>query len=131
MFQVIEDLSSEGVVALRVEGRLFHDDYVELVPKLEQEIARHGALRCLVDLTGLAGFELRAVWDEVRFDLKHARDVSRCAVIGDRSWERWATLAARPIFYKAEVRFFTPDQRDEAVAWLREGLPPASGAASA
>lgn len=126
MFEILEEWTGEGVIALRASGKLIHEDYEKLVPKLEDIIEQHGAIRCLIDLTDLDGIEPRAVWDELRFDLKHATDVSRCGVVGDRAWERWATTAARPIFWKADVRFFERRQLDSALAWIREGLDSSS-----
>lgn len=127
MYQLIEESTGDGLVALRLNGRLVHDDYEEFVPKLEAEIARHGAIRCLIDIVDLEGITLRAVWDEIRFDLKHADDVTRCAVVGDRRWESWATSAVRPIFRKAHVRYFERADYEEALAWVREDVaPPAS-----
>jgi hypothetical protein len=121
MFEVLEKWTGDGVVALRVSGKLLHEDYEALVPKLEAAIEKHGAIRCLIDVTEFDGIELRAVWDELRFDLKHAADVSRCAVVGDRAWERWVTAAARPVFRNAEVRFFERADLEQAAAWVREG----------
>jgi hypothetical protein len=126
MFEILEKWTGDGAVALRVSGKLLHEDYEGLVPKLEEIIEEYGAIRCLIDMTELDGIELRAVWDELRFDLKHAADVSRCAVVGERSWERWATAAARPIFRKADVRFFERADFEQAATWIKEGSPPSS-----
>jgi hypothetical protein len=126
MFEILEEWRGDDVIALRVSGKLLHDDYESLVPKLEKLIEQHGAVRCLIDVTELDGVELRAVWDELRFDLKHASDVSRCAVVGERAWERWATAAARPIFRKAEVRFFERADFEQALAWIKEDESPRS-----
>jgi hypothetical protein len=126
MFEILEEWTGDDVIALRVSGKLLHDDYESLVPKLEKLIEQHGAVRCLIDVTELDGVELRAVWDELRFDLKHASDVSRCAVVGERAWERWATAAARPIFRKAEVRFFESADFEQALAWIKEDESPRS-----
>jgi hypothetical protein len=126
MFEILEEWTGDDVIALRVSGKLLHDDYESLVPKLEKLIEQHGAVRCLIDVTELDGVELRAVWDELRFDLKHASDVSRCAVVGERAWERWATAAARPIFRKAEVRFFERADFEQALAWIKEDESPRS-----
>ena len=122
MFEVLEEWTSGGVVALRVSGKLIHADYEGFVPKLEDAIEEFGDIRCLIDMTDLDGVELRAVWDELKFDLKHATKVSRCGVVGDRAWERWATAAAHPIFRKAEIRFFERSEFDSAVEWVRQGL---------
>jgi hypothetical protein len=126
MFEILEKWTGDGSGALRVSGKLLHEDYEGLVPKLEEIIEQYGAIRCLIDMTELDGIELRAVWDELRFDLKHAADVSRCAVVGERSWERWAAAAARPIFRKAEVRFFERADFEQAAAWIKEGSSPSS-----
>lgn len=120
MFEVLEKWTGEGVVALRVSGKLLHEDYEGLVPKLEAVIEKHGAIRCLIDIAEFDGIELRAIWDELRFDLKHATHVSRCAVVGEGAWKRWATGAARPVFRKAEVRFFERADFEQATAWIRE-----------
>jgi hypothetical protein len=124
MFEVLKEWTGDGVIALRVSGKLVHADYEGLVPRLERAIEEHGAIRCLIDMTELDGIEPRAVWDELSFDLKHATEVSRCAVVGDRAWKRWATVAARPIFRKAEVRYFEREDLEQAAEWVREGLAP-------
>jgi len=122
MFEVLSEWSGEGVVALRVSGKLMHRDYESFLPMFEEAIEKHGAIRCLIDMVDLEGVELRAVWDELHFDLKHAKNVSRCAVIGDRAWERWATAAAHPIFRKAEIRFFVRADIEQARTWIQQGL---------
>jgi len=76
------------------------------VPLLEKLIEDHGSVRCLVELTDLHGIEPRALWDEIKFDVHHARQIERCAVVGDRRWEAWMTRLSRPIFVRAEIRFF-------------------------
>jgi universal stress protein A len=124
MFDVIEKWTGNGVVALHATGRLTHEDYEKLVPMLLEVIEEHGAIRCLIDLTGLERIEPRAVLDELRFDLKHGKEVARCAVVGDHAWERWATETARPLFRNADVAFFAPEDLEQAAEWVREGLPP-------
>ena len=119
MFEVIREWTGEGVVALRVSGKLVHEDYEQLVPRLEEAIREHGALRCLIEVTGIKGVTPRAAWDELRFDLEHAKDVMRCAVVGNRDWERWMTIASRAIFRRAEVRYFERGDLDDAIAWVR------------
>ena len=61
MLEILEEWTGDDVIALRVSGKLLHDDYESLVPKLEKLIEQHGAVRCLIDVTELDGVELRAV----------------------------------------------------------------------
>jgi SpoIIAA-like len=121
---MIEILSrtSGKVFGMRVSGKLLHQDYQRFVPMLEKLIDDHGSIRCLVAMTDLHGVELRALWDEVKFDVRHARQIERCAVVGDRAWEAWMTRLSRPIFFNAEIRFFDLADREKAWEWIEEGL---------
>jgi hypothetical protein len=116
------DQSTGKVLGVRVSGKLAHQDYECFVPLLEKLIEEHGSVRCLVEMTDLHGIELRALWDEIKFDVRHARQIERCAVVGDRAWEAWMTRLSRPIFSNAEIRFFDVTARDQAWEWIQEGL---------
>ena len=121
---MIELLSrgSGKVVGAKVSGKLRHQDYQQFVPRLEKVIEEQGKVRCLIEMTEVHGIEIRALWDEIKFDVRHARQIERCAVVGDREWEAWMTKFSRPIFSNAEIRFFELVDRDKAWEWIEEGL---------
>ena len=119
------EVSTRGsgkVFGMKVSGKLLHQDYQQFVPRLEKLIEEQGSIRCLVEMTDLHGIELRALWDEIKFDVRHGRQIERCAVVGDRAWEAWMTQLSRPIFSNAEIRFFDQADREKAWAWIEEGL---------
>ncbi len=117
MFEVLEE--NANYLFVRSRGRLVHADYEGLLPKLETLIRNHGRVRFLFEMVEFEGIELRAVWDEIRFDTRHLRDVERCAVIGNRAWEKWATKFAGVLFVGAQFRYFDADQVEEARAWVQ------------
>ena len=116
------DQSSGKVFGMRVSGKVLHQDYERFVPLLEKLIEDHGSVRCLVEMTDLHGIEPRALWDEIKFDVRHARQIERCAVVGDQRWEAWMTKLSRPIFSRAEIRFFDRADSEQAWEWIKEGL---------
>ena len=116
------DQNAGKVFGMRVSGKLLHQDYERFVPMLEKLIADHGSIRCLVEMTDLHGIELRALWDEIKFDVRHARQIERCAVIGDKRWEAWMTKLSQPIFSNADIRFFDQADAEKAREWIKEGL---------
>ncbi|OHB68673.1 MAG: hypothetical protein A2V70_07030 [Planctomycetes bacterium RBG_13_63_9] len=120
MFKVSER-SSGNVIGIRVSGKLLHADYQQFIPKLEELIREHGSIRCLMEMEDFEGFELRALWDELKFDTKHCRDIERCAVVGNRKWEQWATNLSKPLFYKATIKYFDVSELDQAWQWIEEG----------
>jgi hypothetical protein len=121
MIEVLGEGSGK-VFGMRVSGKLLHQDYQQFVPRLEKLIEEHGSIRCLVEMLDLHGIALRALWDEIKFDVRHVRQIERCAVVGDRAWEAWMTRLSRPIFSNAAIRFFDVTERDRAWEWIREGL---------
>ncbi len=118
----ILDRGSGKVFGMRISGKLLHRDYQHFVPTLEKLIGEHGGIRCLVEMADLHGIELRALWDEIKFDVRHAPQIERFAVVGDQAWEAWMTKLSRPIFFNAEIRFFETVDREKAWEWIEEGL---------
>ena len=116
------DQSSGKLIGLKVSGKLLHEDYQTFVPMLEKLIEEHGSVRCLIEMTDLHGIEPRALWDEIQFDVHHARQIERCAVVGDRTWEAWMTRLSRPIFFNAEIRYFDVSEKDKAWEWIKGGM---------
>ena len=114
--------SSGTVFAMKISGKLLHQDYEQFVPRLEKLIEEHGSIRCFIEMTEFHGIELRALWDEIKFDVRHAHQIARCAVVGDRAWEAWMTKLSRPIFSRAEIRFYDIAERDKAWVWINEGI---------
>lgn len=121
MFKIL-DQTSKKALGVQLSGKLLHQDYQGFVPLLEKMIAEHGAARCLVELTDFQGIELRALWDELKFDLKHCADIQRCAVVGDKTWEKWAANLSKPLFPTAEIKFFPPEQIDQAWFWVKHDV---------
>jgi hypothetical protein len=115
----ILDQSSKKALGVQLNGKVLHKDYATFIPMLEKMIADNGGARCLVELVDFGGFELRTLWDELKFDLKHCADVERCAVVGDKSWEKWATNLSKPLFPSATMKFFPPEKIDEAWFWVK------------
>ncbi len=120
MIQLREN-SRAQVLVLEIRGKLEHADYEKLVPQLEAWLAEHGRIRCLVDMREFQGLEPRAIWDELKFDIRHAKDIDRCAVLGDRRWEAWMTQLSKALFRTAKIRYFHDVEPEAALEWLRTG----------
>ncbi|RTZ74820.1 MAG: hypothetical protein DSZ00_03275 [Gammaproteobacteria bacterium] len=118
MFKPIP-VNVKGVVAFKAVGKLTHDDYQRFLPTLETIIREEGPVSLLLELENFHGWDLEAAKDDYEFATTHLESFRRIAIIGDKGWERWLALMAKP-FVDTEVRFFTPDQLSEAWDWVRE-----------
>jgi hypothetical protein len=92
--------------------RVFSPQFVELSQ-------RPGKLRLLFDMISFECWNAGALYDEVKFDLKHANDFERVAPVGDKEWERVMALLIKP-FTKAKTRYFDATQYAAARERLSE-----------
>jgi hypothetical protein len=103
------------ILEVRVSGKLSHDDYQHFVPEFERLVQEHGKIRVLFEMTDFHGWEAGALWDDIKFDLKHFSDIERLAMVGEKRWEKGMSVFCRP-FTTATIRFF--DDVEQARAWL-------------
>lgn len=118
MFKPIP-VNVKGVAAFKAVGKLTHADYQKFLPTLESILEEEGPVSLLLELENFHGWDLEAAKDDYEFARSHLESFQRIAIVGDKGWERWLALMARP-FVDTEVRFFTHDQISEAWEWVRE-----------
>jgi hypothetical protein len=109
----------DDYIEIDVAGTLTSRDYESLIPELEQSAAERGPLRLYIELHDFEGWTPAALWKEVRFDISHQDDMDRVAIVGERSMEKWMTKLTKP-FFKADMQFFTPDNAEKAMKWVRD-----------
>ena len=100
-----------------VSGKLAHEDYVQFVPVFERLVKEHGKISVLFEMTDFHGWNAGAVWDDLKFDLKHFSDIARLAMVGESKWEKGMSVFCRP-FTTAKIRYFDRAQAAEARAWI-------------
>ena len=105
------------VLEVQVTGTLNHDDYQNFVPEFDRLLGKHGKIRVLFEMTDFHGWSAGALWDDMKFDVKHFSDIERLALVGDKKWEQGMSVFCRP-FTTAKVRFFDSAAIQEARAWL-------------
>lgn len=106
------------VLVIKLTGKLTKDDYERFVPQVERAIKEHGKVRLLVEMHDFHGWTVAALWEDLKFDLTHFRDIERLALVGDRKWEAGMAAFCKP-FTTATIRYFDQTKRDEAADWIR------------
>jgi universal stress protein A len=109
-----------NTIAIRASGKLTHEDYQEFLPQLEEQINELKKVSILFELDNFSGWELDAAKDDFKFGMKHIDDFERIAIVGDKAWEHWMTLMAKPFMLSGEVRYFNRENLQDAWDWLRE-----------
>jgi hypothetical protein len=115
----IDETSGVNVLEVHVSGKLAHSDYQHFVPVFERAVQQHGKIRILFEMSDFHGWDGGALWDDIKFDLKHFSDIERLALVGDKQWEKGMSLFCRP-FTTAQVRYFDRSAVKEARQWLAD-----------
>jgi hypothetical protein len=105
------------LLEVHVTGKLADEDYQRFVPQFERLIARHGKIRVLFEMSQFHGWEAKALWDDIKFDLKHFKDIERLAMVGEKKWQKGMAAFCKP-FTTATVRYFDHNDTDAARVWL-------------
>jgi hypothetical protein len=110
------------VLEVEVSDQLTHADYQAFVPAFERLVEQHGKIRVLFEMTNFHGWQAAALWDDIKFDVKHFSDIERLAMVGDKRWERWMAGFCRP-FTTATIRYFDEAAIEEARTWVNADTP--------
>ena len=110
---------------VHITGKLAKEDYEHFVPVVERLIQQFGKINVLVSMHDFHGWTAGALWEDIKFDLKHFRDIDRLAIVGETKWEQGMATFCRP-FTTAKIRYF--DRKDEAAArvWIEAAESPAT-----
>ncbi len=117
----IQFLEENGgkLLVVHVSGKLAASDYEYFVPEFEKLVKQFGKLRILFDMNNFHGWEAGALWDDIKFDIKHFADIERLAILGENKWQHGMATFCKP-FTTAKVRYFDHAEAAEARKWLDE-----------
>jgi hypothetical protein len=114
--QMSEDSGGE-FSTIHVSGVLSKTDFEHFGPEFDRRLRQHGKLRVLFDMADFRGWEPAAMWEEIKFDIKHFADIERMAMVGDKQWQHLMAMLGKP-FVKAEIRYFGHADFAGARTWL-------------
>jgi len=113
------DRSTGSILGFTLSGKLHDKDYEHFVPAVDAAVASHGKVRLLAHFTDFHGWDLHALWDDIKFSTTHCNKIDRVALVGDKRWEEWMAKVCKP-FTMAQVRYFDASRIEEAWKWLEE-----------
>jgi hypothetical protein len=118
---MIEQLTGlpENAVGFKLSGKLHDEDYKSFVPVIDAAVAKHGKVRLLAQFHDFHGWDLHALWDDIKFSTTHCTKIDRIALVGEKTWEKWMAKVCKP-FTMAKIRYFDASEIDGARAWLAE-----------
>jgi hypothetical protein len=115
----LQEESGGKILVIRANGKLNKGDYERFVPEVDRLIRQHGKIGVLFEMHDFHGWTAGALWEDLRFDFRHFRDIDRLALVGETKWQEWMSTFCHP-FTTAKIRVFGPGDTEQARAWLDE-----------
>ena len=118
MIEPLTDLPAH-TVGFKLSGKLHDADYKQFVPLVDAEIAKDGKVNMLAQFHDFHGWDMHALWDDIKFSATHCTRIKRIAMVGEKKWEKWMATVCKP-FTMAKIRYFDVSEIDAAKAWVAE-----------
>ena len=113
--------SPDGVMALRVSEKITGPDLDAIMDRLDAAMSKRDKIHVFVETRSIEGIELSGLPSYVaRAVLLFGKldRFGRVAVVADQAWIRVGTLLESALLPHISYRTYTPEERDEALAWV-------------
>ena len=101
----LNETNGGKVLEIQLTGKLTKEDYEQFVPAVERLVKEHGRIRILVEMHDFHGWTAGALWQDIKFDAKHFKDIERVAMVGETKWQHGMAMFCKP-FTTAKIRYF-------------------------
>lgn len=114
--------SADNVIALTMSEKITGTELDAIMDRLEEKMARHDTVHMFVETRAIHGIELAGLPSYLSRAMPlfgKLRRFGRIAVVADQPWVRLATRIESALLPFISYRTFTPEGRDEALAWVK------------
>jgi len=105
------------LLEVEVSGKLSAEDYTHFEPAVCKLVEAAGKIKVLFIMHDFHGWDMGAVWEDIKFATKHCRDIEKVAMVGEHAWEKWMAMICKP-FTLSSIKYFDAGQTDAARRWL-------------
>ncbi|MDP8298492.1 MAG: STAS/SEC14 domain-containing protein [Candidatus Tantalella remota] len=111
--------SHDNIVGVKASGKVTDADYKDvIIPKLDSVLSEYDKSNFLYYLSDeFEGFELGAMWDDLKYASGHHKKFNKIALVGGNKWVEWSTSVCGHMM-NAEIRTFSDDQLSDAWQWV-------------
>ncbi|CAN5623744.1 hypothetical protein BH23BAC1_BH23BAC1_39510 [soil metagenome] len=117
MINILTEKTQGKTIALKAEGKIEKSDYDRIVPIMEELVKKHEKLDAYVEVRELDKVTARALWEEIKVDVRFFNNINKVAVVGDATWKEVLTKAVA-ILPNIEAKYFDLDEKEKAQFWI-------------
>ncbi|MDJ0555261.1 MAG: STAS/SEC14 domain-containing protein [Microcoleaceae cyanobacterium MO_207.B10] len=118
MIEIIP-IENQNIVGFNIDGKIESSDIEKVTNLVEERLKSETKLRIYVEVKNIQGISLEALWQDLKFGLRHLKDFQKKAVVCEESWMTKLAAASNKIFTNIEVKCFSFSEKDEALEWVK------------
>jgi len=120
MIEVMSE-STERMLAVKATGTLTDIDYKDTwIPALQKIIDEFEVANVLLYMDNdFKGWDLKAMWEDTKFGIKHRNDFAKVAIVGGPGWVKWGVKLGE-MMMDCEVKNYESDKLTEAIEWAKQ-----------
>jgi hypothetical protein len=114
--------SSDDVLAIKVSHKITGSDLASIMDRLDDLLEHNRKTHVFVESQAIDGIELSGLPSYVGRAMPlftKLERFGRVAVVADQAWIRLGTEIESALLPSISYRTFTPDRREEALAWVQ------------
>ncbi len=115
-------VGDELVLRMNIHGKLTHEDYEAFIPVIENALVgiKEPKIKALIDARDFDGWESKAAWDDLKFGIKHAKEFTKIAWVGNKKWQKYMVKISDWFSWLtgAEMEYF--ENIEDANEWLAQ-----------
>jgi hypothetical protein len=111
---------ADDIFVLRISGILKRSEFGVEEEALARRIDTGSNPRLLVILENFEGWERGVDWNDLDFHISHGDKISKIAIVAEPRWGTPALAFAGAGVRRAPVKFFPPNELEQARSWLAE-----------
>jgi hypothetical protein len=109
---------SEGIITIRITGKLNHAEFAATQKQAGEIIKQMGKVRLLALLEDFEGTERGGDWGDVSFQVEFDDFIEKIAIVGDPKWEGVTALFTGKGIRRIPIEFFETAALEKARAWI-------------
>lgn len=115
----LAEVADGKTLEVQLSGKLTSEDYQHFVPAVDALIKKAGKIKFLVVMHDFHGWDVGALWQDIKFDASHFSKIEKIAMVGETTWEKWMAVICKP-FTTSSIKYFEAGQVEAARKWLAE-----------
>lgn len=112
------DMQSDKAVGLVISGKIERADIDKVYAQVNDKLSRVDKLSVYVEVDEFKGISLDALVEDVKQGVPKISKVHKKAVVTSAKWLEVFTKIGDKLFPSIEAKHFTPEQKQEAMAWV-------------